>query len=233
MTETINLLLASSEIPAITALLLGLLTCVSPCPLCSNVTAIGFISRDISSRRRVLWQGIVFVLGRTVAYALLGAVLIAIIRSGRDLLHLQDVMGTWGERLLAPALIVIGLVMLFSNRLHHHHHDCEIQARRHHKAGLFGAFLLGAFFAMSFCPVSALIYFGVLIPMSAQATGGYLLPIVFSLATSIPVLAVAWTIAYSMHNLGKFVGKLQSFQRWFNIVVALLFIAVGIFHIFE
>lgn len=233
MTETINLLLASSEIPAITALLLGLLTCVSPCPLCSNVTAIGFISRDISSRRRVLWQGIVFVLGRTVAYALLGAVLIAIIRSGRDLLQLQNVMGTWGERLLAPALIVIGLVMLFSNRLHHHHHDCEIQARRHHKAGLFGAFLLGAFFAMSFCPVSALIYFGVLIPMSAQATGGYLLPVVFSLATSIPVLAVAWTIAYSMHNLGKFVGKLQSFQRWFNIVVALLFIAVGIFHIFE
>ncbi len=233
MTETINSLLASSEIPAITALLLGLLTCVSPCPLCSNVTAIGFISRDISSRRRVLWQGIVFVLGRTVAYALLGAVLIAIIRSGRDLLQLQNVMGTWGERLLAPALIVIGLVMLFSNRLHHHHHDCEIQARRHHKAGLFGAFLLGAFFAMSFCPVSALIYFGVLIPMSAQATGGYLLPVVFSLATSIPVLAVAWTIAYSMHNLGKFVGKLQSFQRWFNIVVALLFIAVGIFHIFE
>ena len=233
MTETINSLLASSEIPAITALLLGLLTCVSPCPLCSNVTAIGFISRDISSRRRVLWQGIVFVLGRTVAYALLGAVLIAIIRSGRDLLQLQNVMGTWGERLLAPALIVIGLVMLFSNRLHHHHHDCEIQARRHHKAGLFGAFLLGAFFAMSFCPVSALIYFGVLIPMSAQATGGYLLPVVFSLATSIPVLAVAWTIAYSMHNLGKFVGKLQSFQRWFNIVVALLFIAVGIYHIFE
>lgn len=233
MTETINSLLASSEIPAITALLLGLLTCVSPCPLCSNVTAIGFISRDISSRRRVLWQGIVFVLGRTVAYALLGAVLIAIIRSGRDLLQLQNVMGTWGERLLAPALIVIGLVMLFSGRLHHHHHDCEIQARRHHKAGLFGAFLLGAFFAMSFCPVSALIYFGVLIPMSAQATGGYLLPVVFSLATSIPVLAVAWTIAYSMHNLGKFVGKLQSFQRWFNIVVALLFIAVGIFHIFE
>lgn len=233
MTETINSLLASSEIPAITALLLGLLTCVSPCPLCSNVTAIGFISRDISSRRRVLWQGIVFVLGRTVAYALLGAVLIAIIRSGRDLLQLQNVMGTWGERLLAPVLIVIGLVMLFSGRLHHHHHDCEIQARRHHKAGLFGAFLLGAFFAMSFCPVSALIYFGVLIPMSAQATGGYLLPVVFSLATSIPVLAVAWTIAYSMHNLGKFVGKLQSFQRWFNIVVALLFIAVGIFHIFE
>lgn len=233
MTETINSLLASSEIPAITALLLGLLTCVSPCPLCSNVTAIGFISRDISSRRRVLWQGIVFVLGRTVAYALLGAVLIAIIRSGRDLLHLQDVMGTWGERLLAPALIVIGLVMLFSGRLHHHHHDCEVQAKRHHRAGMLGAFLLGAFFALSFCPVSALIYFGVLIPMSAQATGGYLLPIVFSLATSIPVLAVAWTIAYSMHNLGKFVGKLQSFQHWFNIVIALLFIAVGIFHIFE
>ena len=159
MTETINSLLASSEIPAITALLLGLLTCVSPCPLCSNVTAIGFISRDISSRRRVLWQGIVFVLGRTVAYALLGAVLIAIIRSGRDLLHLQDVMGTWGERLLAPVLIVIGLVMLFSGRLHHHHHDCEVQAKRHHSAGMLGAFLLGAFFALSFCPVSALIYF--------------------------------------------------------------------------
>ena len=233
MTDTINSLLSASEIPAVTAFLLGLLTCVSPCPLCSNVTAIGFISRDISSRHRVLWQGLVFVLGRTVAYALLGAILIAIIHSGRDLLHLQDAMGRWGESLLAPVLIIIGMAMLLSHRLHHHHHDCEIQARRHYMTGLFGAFFLGAFFALSFCPVSALIYFGVLIPMSAQASGGYLLPVIFSLATSIPVLAVAWFVAYSMHNLGKFVGRLQAFQRWFNIVVAILFIAVGVYHIFE
>lgn len=233
MTETIETLLHASEVPAVTAFLLGLLTCVSPCPLCNNVTAIGFISRDITSRHHVLWQGIVFTLGRTAAYSLLGAALIYVIHSGRDLLHLQDAMATWGERLLAPVLVVIGAAMLLGSRLHHHHHDCELQARRHHRAGLLGAFLLGAFFAMSFCPVSALIYFGILIPLSAESAGGYALPVVFAVATSIPVLAVAWFVAYSMHSLGRLVGKLQVFQRWFNAFIAILFIAVGIYHFFE
>lgn len=233
MTELIQQVLHSSHTPLLTALLLGFLTCISPCPLCSNVTAIGFISRDISSRGRVFWQGIVFTLGRTVAYSLLGAVLIWLLRSGSSLLHLQDVLGEWGERLLAPVLIVIGLFMLFGHHSHRHQDHCATQAKRFHFGGLTGAFLLGALFALSFCPTSAAIYFGILIPMSAGAAWGYLLPIAFAVATSIPVIVVAWLVAYSIHNLGRFVGRLQAFQHWFNLFVAVLFILIGIYHILE
>ncbi|MGN0061277.1 MAG: aromatic aminobenezylarsenical efflux permease ArsG family transporter [Alloprevotella sp.] len=233
MTEILQHILHSSQTPLLTALLLGFLTCISPCPLCSNVTAIGYISRDITSRRRAFWQGLLFTLGRTVAYSLLGAILIALLRSGVSLLHLQDTVGEWGERLLAPVLIGIGLLMLFGHHSHRHQDSCESQARRFHFGGLTGAFLLGAIFALSFCPTSAAIYFGILIPLSAQTAWGYVLPVVFAIATSIPVIIVAWFVAYSMNNLGRFVGRLQAFQRWFNLFVAVLFILIGIYHLFE
>ena len=94
-----------------------------------------------------------------------------------------------------------------------------------------GALLLGILFAMAFCPTSGLFYFGMLIPMSAETTAGYLLPLVFAIATALPVLLVAWILAYSMQSLGKVMGHIAIFQRWFNRIVALLFIAVGAYYI--
>ena len=135
--------------------------------------------------------------------------------------------------LLSAFLVMPGLLMLFGHHSHRHQDSCESQARRFHFGGLTGAFLLGAIFALSFCPTSAAIYFGILIPLSAKAAWGYVLPVVFAIATSIPVIIVAWLVAYSMNNLGRFVGRLQAFQRWFNLFVAVLFILIGIYHLFE
>ena len=115
--EYLQTLLDNSEIPIITAFLLGLLTAVSPCPLATNITAIGFISKDINNRNRIFTNGILYTLGRVLAYSVLGAILIAILRKGADMFAIQKGISEWGELLLAPALMLIGSFMLFGDKL--------------------------------------------------------------------------------------------------------------------
>ena len=227
--EHLQNLLDGSTVPVVTAFLLGLLTAISPCPLATNITAIGYIGRDITDRNRIFRDGLLYALGRIAAYTLLGAVLIAILREGASMFALQKAISRYGEMLLAPALILIGLFMLFGHKLKLPQFGFS-RGDRIKKRGGWGALLLGVLFAMAFCPTSGIFYFGMLIPMSAVETGGYLLPAVFALATALPVVAVAWMLAYSVAGLGRFYSRMQAFQKWFNRIVALLFIAVGIYY---
>ncbi|MCQ2217381.1 MAG: aromatic aminobenezylarsenical efflux permease ArsG family transporter [Paludibacteraceae bacterium] len=235
--DLLNQLIDNSQVPVITAFLLGLLTALSPCPLATNVTAVGYIAHsyledsedDGNTRRKILWSGLLYTLGRTLAYTLLGAILIYIIRQGADTFGLQQVVSEWGELILGPALILIGLFMLLGDKLHLPKFGFSGNVNGSY-SGTLGSFALGILFAMAFCPTSGLLYFGMLIPMSAEATAGYLLPLVFAIATALPVLVVAWVLAYSMQSLGKVMGKISIFQRWFNRIVAILFIGVGIYY---
>ena len=115
--EWLQSLLDSSTTPAVTAFLLGLLTALSPCPLATNIAAIGYIGKHIESRKGVFVQGLLYTLGRTIAYTLLGVVLIALLRSGASVFGIQKFIATYGELILPPALLLIGLFMLFGNRL--------------------------------------------------------------------------------------------------------------------
>ncbi|MFR9626825.1 MAG: aromatic aminobenezylarsenical efflux permease ArsG family transporter [Rikenellaceae bacterium] len=227
--EWLQLLLDSSTTPIFTAFLLGLLTAVSPCPLATNITAIGFISRDLESRHRIFWSGLLYTLGRVIAYTVLGVILITILREGSSLFHVQKMISKYGEMLLSPALVLIGLFMLFGDRLNLPSFGFSGSGSDNLKSrGGFGALLLGVLFALAFCPTSGVFYFGMLIPMSATATGGYLMPVIFAVATSLPVIIVAWVLAYSVGEVGKVYNRIKVFQRWFSLVVALLFIAVGV-----
>ena len=222
--------LEGSEVPVMTAFLLGLLTAVSPCPLATNITAIGFISKDIESKDRTFLLGILYTIGRMVAYSLLGALLIWMLRRGFDTFDLQSKVSQWGEMLLSPVLIVMGLVMLFGDRLPLSGFGLNASEKSGRLRGAWGSLLLGILFAMAFCPTSGIFYFGMLIPMSASATGGYALPAVYALATGLPVVIVAWIIAYSIGNIAGFYKKMQVFQKWLNRMVAVLFIIVGIYY---
>ena len=222
--------LEGSEVPVLTAFLLGLLTAVSPCPLATNITAIGFISKDIESKDRTFLLGILYTIGRMVAYSLLGALLIWMLRRGFDTFDLQSKVSQWGEMLLSPVLIVMGLVMLFGDRLPLSGFGLNASEKSGRLRGAWGSLLLGILFAMAFCPTSGLFYFGMLIPMSASATGGYALPAVYALATGLPVVIVAWIIAYSIGNIAGFYKKMQVLQKWLNRMVAVLFIIVGIYY---
>ena len=206
-------LLDNSSVPVVTALILGILTAVSPCPLATNLTAVAYLGRATGHRRKVFYLGLLYTLGRTIAYSALGAVLIFLIRKGEDAFGIQDAISTIGEWVLGPALVLIGLFMLFGHLLHLPKFGFSGQASGSWTQGALGAFILGVLFAMAFCPTSGMLYFGMLIPMSAVESGGYLLPVVYAIATSLPVLLAAWIIAYSVQSLGRVMGKIAVFQR--------------------
>lgn len=223
-------LLDNSNIPVITAFLLGLLTAISPYPLATNITAIGFISKDIGNRNKIFLGGLLYTLGRVVAYTVLGIILISILKEGSSMFSLQKGISKYGEILIAPVLIFVGVFMLFGDRLNLPKFGFSGTGKAEKLKGNLGSLLLGVLFALAFCPTSGLFYFGMLIPMSAAEPGGYLLPIVYAVATGLPVILVAWILAYSVAGIGKFYNRIQVFQKWFNRVVAVLFIAVGIYY---
>ena len=64
----------------------------------------------------------------------------------------------------------------------------------------------------------------------STASAGWLLPVLFAIATALPVLAVAWILAFSVEKVGEFYGKLRTVQKWLNIIVGILFIGVGVYY---
>ena len=228
--DWLQTLLDNSSTPTLTAFLLGLLTALSPCPLATNIAAIGFIGKDIEGRKRIFRNGLLYTLGRILSYTLLGVILILVLKEGASMFGIQKTIGTWGELLLGPLLLVIGLFMLLGDRINLPQFGFKGNAEGLAKKGGWGALLIGILFAMAFCPTSGVFYFGMLIPMSATATAGYLLPVIFAIATSIPVLAVAWILAFSMQKMGNFYGKMQKIQKWMKHIVGILFLLVGIYY---
>ena len=223
-------ILDNNSVPAITAFILGILTAISPCQLATNITAIGFIGKDIENHHRIFINGLLYTLGRVVTYTVLGFVLIPILREGASMFSVQKAISKYGEMLIAPLLIVIGIYMLDIIKLNLPKINFSGENLKKKTKGGWGALFLGILFSLAFCPTSGIFYFGMLIPMSAAETGGYLLPVVYAIATGLPVILVAWVLAYSVAGLGKFYNRMQVFEKWFRKVVAILFIVVGIYY---
>lgn len=206
--EYLHSLVDNSHIPLVTAFLLGLLTAVSPCPLATNITAIGYISKGIENKHRIFWDGLLYTLGRVFTYTVLGFVLIPILRKGASMFAIQKAIGEYGEMFIAPLLILIGLFMLWGNRLNLPKFGFSGNGVQLKSRGGYGALLLGVLFSLAFCPTSGVFYFGMLIPMAAAESGGYILPMAYAVATGLPVVAVAWILAYSVAGLGKFYNQM-------------------------
>lgn len=229
--EWLQSILDNGAAPALTAFILGLLTAISPCPLATNIAAIGFISKNIEDRKAIFMRGIYYTVGRILAYTVLGIILISILKEGASMFGIQKAISKWGELLIGPVLLIIGLFMLFGHKLNLPKFGFDgSNSEKLAGKGSWGALLLGVLFAMAFCPSSGIFYFGMLIPMSVTATVGWLLPVLFAVATALPVLVVAWILAFSVEKVGEVYGKIQTVQKWLNIVVGTLFVIVGIYY---
>ena len=229
--EILQTWLENSSLPIFTAFLLGLLTAISPCPLATNIAAIGYISKDVVNQKHIFRKGLLYTLGRIVSYTLLGIVLIIILKEGSSLFGIQKFIGKYGELILGPALLIIGVFMLLGSKLPLPKFGFSGRGgEKVAKKGGWGALLLGMLFAMAFCPTSGVFYFGMLIPMAALETGGYLLPVVFAIATALPVIIVAWILAFSVQSIGSFYGTMQTVQKWLNWIVGGLFLAIGLYY---
>lgn len=227
--EFLHQLLDSTDIPILTAFVLGLMTAISPCPLATNITAIGFISRNLEDRKAVFVNGLLYTLGRVISYTALGVVIFL----GAETFDVSRMFQGWGERLLGPLLIIIGVFMLDVIPMRFSILDRLTSAAGERSgSGAWGSLLLGMIFALAFCPYSGVLYFVMLIPMSVASADGLYLPAVFAVATGLPVIVAAWLIAYTVSGIGSFYNRIRSFERWFRRVVAVLFILTGIYLIY-
>ncbi len=228
--EFLQSLLDSSQYSFITAIILGLMTAISPCPLATNISAIGFIGKDISDKRAVFLKGLVYTAGRAISYTLLAIVLYL----GADQMDITNLFQGWGEKVLGPMLILIGLFMIDVIKLKLPGFSTLSQKLGDRsRSSYWSTLLLGVVFALAFCPYSGVIYFAMLIPITITSAGGLYLPLLFAAATGIPVIIFAWILAYAVGNVGKMYNKIKIFEYWFRRVVAVVFIAAGVYLIAE
>ena len=229
MMEYLQNLADGSSWPILTAFLLGLMTAISPCPLATTITATAYLSKDIGNKRRVLFNGVFYTLGRMFTYTALGLIFYFGASQFQIAKLLQGVGGMW----LGIALVIIGVLMLDVIKLGGLSTGklTEKLGRKEGKKTYLDAFLLGLLFALAFCPYSGVLYFGGLIPMTIASPSGLLLPPVFAIATGLPVIIIAWIVAYSVGNVGKFYNKMNVFQKWFKRIIAAVFIVVGVYYI--
>ncbi|MBN2890245.1 MAG: sulfite exporter TauE/SafE family protein [Bacteroidales bacterium] len=220
-------ILSNSDLPILSAFILGLMTAISPCPLATNITAIGYISKDIQNRKKVFLNGAIYTLGRAITYTSIGLIFFF----GANKFKISGFIQHWGERVLGPLLIVIGILMLGIIKIKMPGSG-KLQEKMSNKEqkSFWDVLLLGIVFALAFCPYSGVLYFGMLIPMTVSSASGLYLPVVFAIATGLPVLIIAWLIAFSLSNVGKFYNKMKTFEKWFRRIIAVIFIGVGIYY---
>jgi cytochrome c-type biogenesis protein len=223
-------LLDSSSLPWLAALLLGFMTAISPCPLATNITAIGFISKDLENRNRVFFNGLFYTLGRAVSYTLIPL----IIYLGADQFKFSGFFQRYGEKIIGPLLLFIGIFLLDIIKINLPGFGrLSEKLERRKRWRYIDAVLLGFVFALAFCPYSGVLYFGMLIPLTLSSASGLYLPVLFAAATGLPVIIIAWVLAYTVSGIGGVYNKVKTFELWFRRVIAALFIIVGIYYIFR
>lgn len=227
--EFLQNIVDSTDFPLLGAFILGLMTAISPCPLAMNITATAYLGKDITDKKRVMFNGIFYTLGRMFSYTALATIIYLGASKLQVVKWIQQIDGIW----IGIVLVVIGVLMLgiikinipFLNKW------TSNVSEKHTKRNYWNAFLIGVLFALAFCPYSGVLYFGVLIPMTLASPEGLLLPPVFSVATGLPVIIIAFLLAYSMANVGRFYNNMKSFEIWVRRIVSAIFIVVGVYYI--
>lgn len=225
--EYLDQLLSQSNFPLLSAFLLGIMTAISPCPLATNITATAYISKNLGDKKRIFYNGLIYTLGRVISYTILGTVLFF----GASKFDVSSFFNTYGERLLGPLLIIIGIFMLdlisinfpgvggITDKLNGE----KIRGK------YWGALLMGMIFALAFCPYSGVLYFGMLVPLTISQANGLILPVVYAIATGLPVIIIAYLLAFTLSGVGNFYNKVKSFEFWFRKVAAVIFIIAGLY----
>lgn len=226
--EFLHNILDSSQFPILTAFILGLMTAISPCPLATNITAMAFVSKDIENKRKVFFNGLIYTMGRSVSYTVIGLIFFF----GASKFMIAGFFSKYGSLVLGPFLIIIGLFMLDFIKINFNiFSKLNDKLESKTKSSFWGVLLLGIIFAIAFCPYSGVLYFGMLIPMTISSASGLYLPFVFAIGTGLPVIIFAWFIAFTVGGIGTVYNKINIFELWFRRIVAIVFIFVGIYYL--
>lgn len=225
--EWLTELAQNNELPFLAAFALGLLTAIAPCPLATNITATAYIAKTINSRKKVLFSGLLYTLGRMFSYTVIGA----IIYFGANTFQIAKLFQGNGEKYIGFVLVILGLIMLDIIKLNFIKGGNWIDqlSDKFKTKGLLGAFLLGALFALAFCPYSGALFFGMLVPMTLKS--GLAMPVAFSVGTGLPVILFAFVIAFSMEKLGIYFKAITKIEKIMRILAGVTFIVTGLYYI--
>jgi cytochrome c biogenesis protein CcdA len=223
--------MGTSSIPIVAAFFIGLMTAISPCPLATNITAIAYASKRIDNSKHTLLVGFLYTLGRMFTYVAIASLIVLMgVNTQTIALFLQK----YGEKILGPFLIILGILMLGLIKFNFSQKNDKLNALKEKLAnkGIIGAFLLGVIFALAFCPFSAVLFFGMLIPLALKAGDGFIIPAVFAFATGLPVIIFSIILVKSVSKLGSIMNKVQIFELWMRRIVAVIFILAGAYYTF-
>lgn len=222
--ETLHTLMQSADLPLLAAFVLGVLVALNPCQLAISVSALAYEYRN----GKQLLDGIVYAFGRTITYTLLGWVTMCLIGGGNNIEGLKNVLSK-AEVLVPYVLISIGIYLIY-RAFHRHHHDgenCHNSGKIIKRNGPLGSLFLGMTLAFAFCPESAIFYFGMMIPLSISSSVGALVPLIFGLAASIPVVVIAWLMNKAVNRAEQLSQGFEHFQQWLNGITGILFLAIA------
>ena len=213
------------------ALWLGVLTSISPCPLATNIAAVSFLSKQINHPKAVLWAGSAYTFGRMIAYVILGMIIITSIVSVPSVANfLQKYM----NRILGPLLLVVGLFLLDIIRFNIPGFTLSKERQESlAKSGTKGAFFLGAIFALSFCPISAALFFGSLIPLALNSRVGIILPLLYGVGTGLPVMIFAMGITLGALSASRWFHKMAILEKYTRKITGIIFVIVGLYFIWN
>jgi cytochrome c-type biogenesis protein len=215
------------NMPGISAFMLGVMAAISPCTMATNIAALAYISRKISDRKFAVSNAALYTAGRMITYTVLGML---IIYAGLSIPAVANFLQQFGEVAVGPFLIIVGVVMLFLDRIHFGDGDnrLAVAAKKFADMGLIGALPLGMVLALAFCPYSAVLFFMVLIPLALKTTGGAGLPAVFAMGTGLPVLLFGTLLSLGVAGAARWINAIGNAEKYIRMAVAILFILIGL-----
>lgn len=227
--DLINSLIDTYNIPILTAFLVCILTSISPCPLATNITAVAYISKQLKSTKKTIFNGLYYTLGRALTYSILSL----LVSLGLSSFSISSIFQTWGDKVLGPILIILGLIMLDIIKIKKGEKNERIEEFKEKlsQKGYWGSTLLGSLFALAFCPYSGVLFFGVLIPLILTSPESILLAPIFGLGTGLPVILFSILLAVSMQKFSQVFNLTTKIEVYLRKAVAIIFILSGIYYL--
>lgn len=215
--------------PVLMVVVLAIVFALDPCLMLTNIAAIGYIGREVDDKRAILARGLYYTLGRTLSYGLLGCIMIAFLQLGKSLHPIEEFVEHYGVAILTVFMLLMGVLLCLSDYIPWLNINLAKNVDQTRFKGKLGAFLLGIVLTFAFCPTNAILFFGMMVPVCSASKFGYALPFLFSATTAIPVLLIAYLIAFSINSIARCYNKVQLIGKILKWVVGIAFIAIGIY----
>jgi sulfite exporter TauE/SafE len=210
----------------LTAILMGILINIDVCPLMANLAAIVYVSKNSTGKKSIIIHGLFYSLGRIVSYTLLAL----LIYFGLSSFHFSF-LAQYGEKIAGLVMIISGIIMfLLANKEDDDNQDESKKEIKNNalSKGYLGSFSLGIILSLAFCPHSAALFFGILIPLVIKTSAGLFLPPVFALGASLPIIIFSFYLSSNTKKIESIFNKMEKLEQPLRYITAIIFLITGL-----